>query len=83
MDNSKRGNISMQERLDLNKIQDAFTPGEVKRMQNVPYASAIGFIMYATRKAPKQNTTEMPTTEAEYIAASEAEMEAVWIRKFI
>ncbi|GKD21865.1 retrotransposon protein, putative, ty1-copia subclass [Tanacetum coccineum] len=42
MDNSKRGNISMQERLDLNKTQDASTPGEVKHMQNVPYASAVG-----------------------------------------
>nr|GEW68366.1 hypothetical protein [Tanacetum cinerariifolium] len=39
MDNSKRGYILMQERLDLNKTQGASTPGEVKRMQNVPYAS--------------------------------------------
>nr|GEW37040.1 hypothetical protein [Tanacetum cinerariifolium] len=37
------------ERLDLNKTQGASTPGEVKRMQNVPYASAIGSIMYAVR----------------------------------
>ncbi|GJX21013.1 retrotransposon protein, putative, ty1-copia subclass [Tanacetum coccineum] len=40
MDNSKRGNILMQKRLDLNKTQGASTPEEVKRMQNVPYASA-------------------------------------------
>nr|GEY26163.1 retrotransposon protein, putative, Ty1-copia subclass [Tanacetum cinerariifolium] len=40
MDNSKRGHIPMQERLDLNKA---------KRMQNVPYASAVGSIMYAMR----------------------------------
>ncbi|GJY48103.1 hypothetical protein Tco_0438059 [Tanacetum coccineum] len=40
MDNSKRGNIPMQEKLDLNKTQGASTPEEVKRMQNVPYASA-------------------------------------------
>ncbi|GJT51223.1 retrotransposon protein, putative, ty1-copia subclass [Tanacetum coccineum] len=32
----------MQERLDLNKTQGASTPKEVKRMQNVPYASAVG-----------------------------------------
>ncbi|GJY36806.1 putative retrotransposon protein [Tanacetum coccineum] len=31
----------------------------------------------------KQSTTAMSATEAEYIAASEAAMEAVWIRKFI
>ncbi|GJR55647.1 hypothetical protein Tco_1406168 [Tanacetum coccineum] len=127
MDNSKRGYISMQERLDLNKTQGASTPEEVKRMQNVPYASAVGSIMYAVRctrpdafaqnitshfqqnpgephttavktilkihlhfewrrmdwKSSKQSTTTMSTTEAEYIAASEAAMEAVWIRKFI
>ncbi|GJS51205.1 retrovirus-related pol polyprotein from transposon TNT 1-94 [Tanacetum coccineum] len=39
MKNSKRGYIPMQERLDLNKTQGASTPGEVKHMQNVPYAS--------------------------------------------
>ncbi|GKB55022.1 retrotransposon protein, putative, ty1-copia subclass, partial [Tanacetum coccineum] len=49
MDNSKRGNIPMQERLELNKKQGASTPEEVKRMQNVPYASAVGSIMYLVR----------------------------------
>ncbi|GKA51707.1 retrotransposon protein, putative, ty1-copia subclass [Tanacetum coccineum] len=49
MDTSKRGYIPMQERLDLNKTQGASTPKEVKRMQNVPYASAVGSIMYAVR----------------------------------
>ncbi|GJS04558.1 retrotransposon protein, putative, ty1-copia subclass [Tanacetum coccineum] len=78
MDNSKRGNISMQERLDLNKTQDASTPGEVKHMQNVPYASAV-----VDWKSSKQSTTAMSATEAEYIAALEALMEVVWIRKFI
>ncbi|GJU40292.1 hypothetical protein Tco_1193249 [Tanacetum coccineum] len=34
-------------------------------------------------KSSKQSTTAMSATEAEYIAASEAGMEAVWIRKFI
>ncbi|GJR16306.1 retrotransposon protein, putative, ty1-copia subclass, partial [Tanacetum coccineum] len=48
MDTSKRGYIPMQERLDLNKTQGASTPEEVKRMQNVPYALAVGSIMYAT-----------------------------------
>ncbi|GJS78905.1 hypothetical protein Tco_0728786 [Tanacetum coccineum] len=143
MDNSKRGHIPMQERLDLNKTQGASTPKEVKRMQNVPYASVVGSIMYAVRctrpdvafantkdmflvyggnpeaelrvdcycdagfetdrddtksqtgyvfilnggavdwKSSKQSTTAMSATEAEYIAASKAAMEAVWIRKFI
>ncbi|GKD55928.1 hypothetical protein Tco_1289315 [Tanacetum coccineum] len=34
-------------------------------------------------KSSKQSTTAMSTIEAEYIAASEVAMEAVWIRKFI
>ncbi|GKC23221.1 retrotransposon protein, putative, ty1-copia subclass [Tanacetum coccineum] len=141
MDNSKCGHIPMQEILDLNKTQCALTPKEVKRMQNVPYALALGSIMYAVRctrpdvafsqnitsrfqqnpgelhwtavknilkfeidrddtksqigyvfilngdtvdwKSSKQSTTAMSATEAEYIAASETAMEAVWIRKFI
>ncbi|GJZ55488.1 retrotransposon protein, putative, ty1-copia subclass [Tanacetum coccineum] len=49
MNNSKRGHIPMQERLNLNKTQGASTPKEVKRMQNVPYASDVGSIMYAVR----------------------------------
>ncbi|GJT29901.1 retrotransposon protein, putative, ty1-copia subclass [Tanacetum coccineum] len=114
-------------------------PKEVNRMKNVPYASAVGPIMYAVRctrpdvaftqnmtsrfqqnselrvecycdagfetdrddtksqtgyvfvlnggavdwKSSKQSTTAMSATESEYIAASEAAMEAIWIRKFI
>ncbi|GKB47764.1 retrotransposon protein, putative, ty1-copia subclass [Tanacetum coccineum] len=50
MDNSKRGTIPMQERLDLNKSQGAQTPKEVNRMKNVPYASVVGplymFLVY-------------------------------------
>ncbi|GKA90118.1 zinc finger, CCHC-type containing protein, partial [Tanacetum coccineum] len=34
-------------------------------------------------KSSKQSTTAMSATKSEYIAASEAVMEAVWIRKFI
>ncbi|GKA08719.1 retrotransposon protein, putative, ty1-copia subclass [Tanacetum coccineum] len=170
MDNSKHGNILIQERFDLNETQGASTTEEVKRMTNVPYASAVGSITYAvicTRpdvafaqnitssfqqnsgephwsavktilkylkntkdmflvyggnpeaelrvdcycdagfetdkddiksqigyvfilnggavdwKSSKQSTTAMSATKAEYIAASEAVMEVVWIRKFI
>lgn len=39
MENSKRGNVPMQERLDLNSKQCASTPEEVERMKKVPYAS--------------------------------------------
>ncbi|GJS78875.1 retrotransposon protein, putative, ty1-copia subclass [Tanacetum coccineum] len=47
MDNSKRGHIPMQERLDLNKSQGSQTPKEVNHIKNIPYASAVGSIMYA------------------------------------
>ncbi|GJR89663.1 retrotransposon protein, putative, ty1-copia subclass [Tanacetum coccineum] len=136
MDNSKRGHIPMQERLELNKTQGASTPEEVKRIPNVPYASATAvknilkylrntkdmFLVYGGNpeaklrvdcycdagfesdrddiksqtgyvfilnggvvdwKRSKQSTTAMSATESKYIAASEAAMEAVWIRKFI
>nr|GEY38976.1 hypothetical protein [Tanacetum cinerariifolium] len=49
MDNSKCGHIPMQERLDLDKTQGASIPKKVKRMQNIPYASAVGSIMYDVR----------------------------------
>nr|GFB43415.1 putative retrotransposon protein [Tanacetum cinerariifolium] len=49
MENSKRESIPMQEKLKLSKSQGASTPAELKRMQNVPYASAVGSIMYAVR----------------------------------
>ncbi|GJU81798.1 retrotransposon protein, putative, ty1-copia subclass [Tanacetum coccineum] len=49
MDNSKRGTIPMQEKLRLSKSQGATTPAEIQRMQKIPYALAIGSIMYAVR----------------------------------
>ncbi|GJT70819.1 hypothetical protein Tco_1030105 [Tanacetum coccineum] len=110
MKNSKRGSTPMQEKSDYIKFQGAQKTSEVKGMQNVPYASAIGSIMYGTvvktifkylrntkdmvlvygekleselKKSAKQSTTAMSSTEAEYIAAAELSMEAVWMRKFI
>lgn len=39
----------MQEEPKLRKSQGAETPADKERMQRVPYASAIGSIMYAVR----------------------------------
>ncbi|GJT67896.1 hypothetical protein Tco_1019376 [Tanacetum coccineum] len=39
----------MQENLKLSKSQGALTPAEKQCMQNVPYASAVGSIMYTVR----------------------------------
>ncbi|GJR87198.1 hypothetical protein Tco_0211209 [Tanacetum coccineum] len=106
IDNSKRGTIPMQEILDLNKSQGAQTSKEVNRMKNVPYASAVGSIMYAVRCTrpdvafPQNLTSQFQQNLAHNLelnaiamldsrliemtrTASEAAMEAVWIRKFI
>nr|GEY10045.1 retrotransposon protein, putative, Ty1-copia subclass [Tanacetum cinerariifolium] len=49
MENSKRRSIPMKEKLKLSKSQGASTPAELKRMQNVSYALAVGSFMYAMR----------------------------------
>ncbi|GKA40631.1 hypothetical protein Tco_0733224 [Tanacetum coccineum] len=49
MENSKHGSIPMQEKLRLSKSQGASTLAELKRIQNVPYALAVGSIMYDVR----------------------------------
>ncbi|GJX29605.1 retrotransposon protein, putative, ty1-copia subclass [Tanacetum coccineum] len=49
MENSKKGYTPMMEKPDYRKLQVAKTPTEVQRMQRVPYASAIGSIMYPVR----------------------------------
>ena len=168
MENSKRGLIPMSHGVSLSGKMSPKTPEERERMSKIPYASAIGSIMYAmlcTRpdvaysisvtsryqsdpgedhwkavknilkylrrtkdiflvfggeselkiegytdssfqsesddsksmsgyvftlnggaiswKSSKQSTTADSTAEAEYIAASEAAKEAVWMRKFV
>ncbi|MCO6516483.1 MAG: hypothetical protein J6586_08315, partial [Snodgrassella sp.] len=170
MQNSKKGYLPMEVKHGLCNEFCASTPVEVARMSKVPYASAVGSIMYAVKctrpdvafaqnitsqfqqnlgekhwvdvkhilkylinikdmflvyggdpaaelcvtgfcdasfqsnkddsksqtgyvfvinggavdwKSKKQSTIAMSATEAEYIAASEAAMEAVWIRKFV
>ncbi|GKE17476.1 hypothetical protein Tco_1425053 [Tanacetum coccineum] len=61
MENSKRGSIPMQDKLRLSKSQGASTPAELKRMQNVPYASGVGSIMYAVRctRSFQQNSGDL------------------------
>ncbi|PKI72505.1 hypothetical protein CRG98_007108 [Punica granatum] len=45
--------------------------------------SISGYIFTFSWKSSKQETTADSTTEAEYIAAFDATMKAVWIRKFV
>nr|GFC96430.1 retrotransposon protein, putative, Ty1-copia subclass [Tanacetum cinerariifolium] len=49
MDGSKRGTIPMQVDCHLDKSQCAESKDDKARMQNVPYASAIGSIVYVVR----------------------------------
>nr|GEZ91547.1 retrotransposon protein, putative, Ty1-copia subclass [Tanacetum cinerariifolium] len=49
MKNFKCRSIPMQEKLRLSKSQGASTLAKLKRMQNVPYALAVGSIIYAVR----------------------------------
>ncbi|OAO89438.1 hypothetical protein AXX17_ATUG00590 [Arabidopsis thaliana] len=142
MHDSKKGFLPISHGITLSKTQCPSTHDERERMSRIPYASAIGSIMYAmlcTRpdvacalsmtsryqsdpgeshwtadknilkylrktkdkflvyggndelvvsgavswKSSKQSTMADSTTEAEYIAASKAAKEVVWIRKFI
>ena len=170
MQDNKRGYLPKQENHGLSSKKCASTPAEVARMKRVPYASAVGSIMYAMKstrpdvafaqnltsryqqnpgeahwtavksilkylratrdtflvyggnpstelefagycdaswkgdkddtksqtgyvfvlnggavdwRSKKQSTLAMSAAESEYIAASEAAMEAVWIRKFV
>ncbi|KAK8518050.1 hypothetical protein V6N12_033042 [Hibiscus sabdariffa] len=144
MEESKRGFLPMRHGISLSKEMCPSTPQERERMSQIPYASAIGSIMYVmictrpdlsyalsmtsryqadpgegeeelsikgytdasfqtdkddsrsqsgfvfclnggavTWKSLKQDTVADSTTKAEYIAASEAAKEAVWIKKFI
>ncbi|GJT26402.1 retrotransposon protein, putative, ty1-copia subclass [Tanacetum coccineum] len=65
--NSKHGTIPMQEKLKLSKSHGASTHAEKQRMQNDPYASAVGSIMYAVRCNMKRELRVSFNTDAGYL----------------
>ncbi|GJV05883.1 retrotransposon protein, putative, ty1-copia subclass [Tanacetum coccineum] len=94
MENSKRGMIPMQEKVKLSNSQGASTPAEKQRMQNIPYASAIGSIMYVVRCNMERELRVSCYTDAGYLTDADNPKsqtvyvfvqngEAAWIRKFI
>ena len=61
MQDSKKGFLPMSHGISLNKSQCLSTPDEQEKMSAIPYASAIGFIMYVLsvethRRAATGNT---------------------------
>nr|GEU74102.1 putative ribonuclease H-like domain-containing protein [Tanacetum cinerariifolium] len=84
MENSKRGTIPMQEKLKLSKSQGASTPIEKQRMQNVPYASAIGSIIVSCyTDAGYVTDADDLKSQTTYVFVLNEGAEVVWIRKFI
>nr|GEZ65425.1 hypothetical protein [Tanacetum cinerariifolium] len=69
------------------RLDVAFEQNITSRLQQnpgVPHWTAVKSILKrGGMKSSKQSNTAMSATEAEYIAASKAAMEAVWIKKFI
>ncbi|GJV48112.1 hypothetical protein Tco_1438324 [Tanacetum coccineum] len=85
MDNSKRGNIPINQEADLRVDCYCDAGFETNRDDT---KSQIGYVFILNGGAVDWksfgiSTTALSATEAEYIAASKAVMEAVWIRKFI
>ncbi|UYV67550.1 hypothetical protein LAZ67_5001174 [Cordylochernes scorpioides] len=66
---------------------------EIEEMNKIPYRQTIGSLMYLmtgtrpdmpTQSAgQKQNCVSLSTTESEYIAASKATKEAIWLRQLL
>ncbi|GJX30948.1 hypothetical protein Tco_0240803 [Tanacetum coccineum] len=109
MENSKKGNLPLHHGIKISSDLCPKTNDELDKMSRVPYASAIGSIMYAMMctwpdvsfalsmfmvekkelrvngycdASSKQDTVADSTCESEYIAASEASKEAIWMKIF-
>ncbi|KAH9724536.1 Integrase catalytic domain-containing protein [Citrus sinensis] len=133
MENSKTGLLPFRHGITFSKDESPKTSEEIERMRRVPYAEAVGSLMYvllctkpdicfavwmvrryqsnpgpehwtAVKHIMKKSTSDYvftlgsgaissrsvkqsyiadSTNEAEYVAASEAAKEVVWLRKFL
>ncbi|KAL0301623.1 UNVERIFIED_CONTAM: hypothetical protein Sradi_6439100 [Sesamum radiatum] len=77
MENYKRGFLPMRHWVNLSKKQSPKTDEQLRKMFDIPYASAVGSIH------SKQDITADSSTDAEYIAALEAAKETVCMENYM
>ncbi|KAI3790909.1 hypothetical protein L2E82_04331 [Cichorium intybus] len=81
MQDSKKGSLQLYHGINLSKPQCLTTSDAIDKMSRVPYASAIGSIMYAmTSTCPD---VSFALSIVEYIATKEAGKEVTWLKNFI
>ncbi|KAK4381242.1 LRR repeats and ubiquitin-like domain-containing protein [Sesamum angolense] len=86
IENSKRGFLALRHEI---KLPVSKTNEELKRMSNIPYASIVGSIQYIVQCTGPDvafafsATTTDSIIKFEYIAASEAAKEAIWMKNYI
>ncbi|KAK4383934.1 Retrovirus-related Pol polyprotein from transposon TNT 1-94 [Sesamum angolense] len=84
MTKSKPTSVPLAAHFQLCKNQSPSCDSEKEKMKNIPYSNAIGSVMYlmvSTRPdIAYANIVALSTTEAEYIATTEAFKEAIWLK---
>nr|GEY80438.1 hypothetical protein [Tanacetum cinerariifolium] len=98
IDNGKSVKMPLSGHFKLSLKDCSVRDCDVERMSKVPYANAVGSLMYlmvCTRpyiayvgcvvswKATLQHVVALSTTEVEYMALMEAVKEAIWLRKLL
>ncbi|KAL0394342.1 UNVERIFIED_CONTAM: hypothetical protein Slati_4400400 [Sesamum latifolium] len=79
MKNSKRGFLSMRHGIKLSKKQSLKTDEELKRMSEIPYASAVGSIQYVVQCTRPDVAYALSVTSKYQACAEEAHWSAVKI----
>ncbi|KAL0461181.1 UNVERIFIED_CONTAM: hypothetical protein Slati_0005700 [Sesamum latifolium] len=77
MEHSKRGLLSMRHGVKLSKKQSPKTDEELKRMSNIPYASAVGSIQHAVQCTRPDVAYALSVTSRYQACAGEAHWGAV------
>ncbi|GKA50839.1 reverse transcriptase domain-containing protein [Tanacetum coccineum] len=85
MENSKKGYTPMMKKPDYRKSEIYWIVVKtiLKYLRNTKDMVLVYGVKPKDELIAKQSTTAMSSTEAEYIVAAKASMEAFWMRKFI